>query len=125
MSQIILQGYSGPLVITQGYSFAAISIWLSPFGPTVQINSVTHFITNIPANWSVTGGSLVVAGDGLSADFTAPGSPTTVTITVTDQTDAGNTLSGPIHVTTFGPVQGGQVVGEGVPPPPQARSIIQ
>lgn len=119
---VVLQGYgTGQRVLTQGYGFAAITISLSPFGPTVAVNSTTTFTSSVPANWTLTGvGSLVVAPDGLSAVYTAPSSPGSATITIADQTNPGNTLSAPITVTTLGPL----TVGELVPPGDVGRSVI-
>lgn len=123
MSQVVSQGLNGPFLITQGYGPAApITIVLSPYAPVVAVLSVTHVTTNIAANWVLSGGgSLVVAPDGLSADYTAPGSPATPTLTATDQTDPGNTASTPIFVTSFGPLTQGEIV----PPNSVGRSVVE
>lgn len=119
---VVVGGLKSPFYITNGYGPAkAVSISMSPYAPVVATSSSTTINVNIAANWSlVGGGTLTAAPDGLSAVYTAPAGATTVTVTVTDRTDPGNTQSGPITVTGFGALSQGDFVPHG----PVGRSIV-
>ncbi len=99
---------------------AEVAQTIDPVAPVVVVNGTIVFTTNLPANWTATGGSIVAAADGLSATFTAPGAPAIITVTATNQADPGNTASTPVTVTSFGPLAQGDFVPQG----PAARSIV-
>jgi len=76
---------------------------ISPSSLVIVTSGTQTFTTNLPAIWTVVHGSLVVAPDGLSAVYTAPGSAGADTVTVTNEDDPGNVASAPIIVSSFGP----------------------
>ena len=61
----------------------ASELTVSPTVITAVFGSDTTLTANLPSTWSAVSGTLVVAGDNLSAVYTAPGSGTSDTITVT------------------------------------------
>ena len=119
MSQIVLDGLNGAFYTTQGYGFAAITLNVSPYGPIVDPSATVVFTASVASSWSVSSGSLVVAGDNLSATWTAPGTPGTATLTVTDLSNPGNKITDPITISSTGPPSQGDIV-----PSTVGRSII-
>lgn len=89
-----------------------VSETINPASLTIAVNGSATFTANLPANWTATHGSLVVAGNHLSAVYTAPGSPTLDTVTATNMNDPGNLASAPVNVTTSGPTSAGEIVGQ-------------
>lgn len=101
MSTVVAQGLNSGLYITQGYAVAAVTLTVSPSVITSLVNSTVTLTASVACTWSTDIGSLVVSGDHLSAVWTAPGVVGTGTITVTDETDPGNTVDVPVVVVAY------------------------
>lgn len=98
---VVAQGYLSPqLVITQGYLSALPTLVVHPESAYITpLGSVT-MVASVASSWSASGGSLVVAGDNLSATFTDTGASVSYTVTVTDLSDPGNVRLVEIYTTT-------------------------
>jgi hypothetical protein len=104
---ILTGGLLSPRLPAQGYGIGDVAITINPVVATVQVNGTVHFTCSVPANWSTTCGSLVVASDHLSAVYTAPGSPGSCTVTAVDRTSSGNRTSAHVRVVATPPPGGG------------------
>lgn len=93
MIGVVTGGLDSPYVALQGYAVGSVTLTVDPIAVVLLVNGDITITASLAADWVASGGSLVVAGDDLSAVYTAPGTAGTYTITVTDSSDPGNQVT--------------------------------
>jgi hypothetical protein len=98
---------------------------ISPSSLVIVVTGTQVFTTNLPAIWTATSGSIVAAADGLSATYTAPGSPGSATVTATNENDPGDVANSLVTFSGFGPLTSGDGVIGSWPGVMAGRSMIR
>lgn len=86
---------------------------ITPPSTVVVVLGTAVFTTNLPGVWTTDVGSIVAAGDGLSATLTAQAGEGLGSVTVTNQNDPGNTANAPVAVLSGTGATGGDLTHGG------------
>jgi len=111
MSQIIIQGLRSRKLITQGYGVGAVTLVVTPYAPVALANGTITITASAPSDWSTSFGTLDVAGDNLSADWTAPNHAGTGTLTVAEIANPGNRRE--VHLRSLAGLLSPDIIGRG------------
>lgn len=95
---LLTGGLQSPNLLLQGYGVGNVTLVVNPIAITILVDGERTLTANLASDWEASCGTLEVAGDNLSAVYTAPDTPGDCTITVTQIGDEGNQVEVGVRV---------------------------